>query len=588
MKRSVGLFLFPLVLILLAAGSLFLVLNLQGSLDAYRPAPVAGAVTGGSAEAPLADSALSDTVVLVVIDGLREDASRSMPYLNQLRQQGANGTIRTGQPSYSKPSYAVLSTGAWQENTGIVLNSSSGPVSIDTVFRSARRNGLVVTMAAHEWWEEVNGREAFDSIYKYNDDDAHDPAGDAKVRDNAVRSLKADGPDLALVHFCQVDTQGHEAGAGSKAYRDAALAIDGYLQDIVAAMDLGRQTLIVTADHGHLARNNGGGSGHGGWEPELTTVPLVMVGAGVKGGTLPADLRQADVAPTVAALLGIAPPAHSRGRIIWEGLKASDQYRATLELAAAKAQFDTSAAYIRSIGAAPAVSSRMAEDIPALALPSTALAKAVASFGQGQYTEAFTAAAEARQASLAAAAAARAARIRNAQLPRVAIVVLIAALAIWLGRRLDRTLVRLVLASAAGYVLVYWLVYSGLFGDTFSIAVFPDAELLTFIRILGFPAFISLLILYLVLARGRTFQGRGGLVLAVEAVTAGAVLALLVVVAISYAINGLVVTWYLPDFRIGFLQMSALLQLGLIGLVAWIPAVLAAIPGAAGRKARGA
>jgi predicted AlkP superfamily pyrophosphatase or phosphodiesterase len=108
-------------------------------------------------------------VVLVVVDGLRDDSSREMPYLSRLRETAAIATMKSGQPSFSKPAYAVVSSGAWQESTGVVLNTSPGGLAIDTVFRSARREELAVSMVAHEWWEQVNGQEGFSFSHKYGD-----------------------------------------------------------------------------------------------------------------------------------------------------------------------------------------------------------------------------------------------------------------------------------------------------------------------------------------------------------------------------------------------------------------------------------
>lgn len=520
MQRNLRLVLLPLVLMLLGLGSLFLLLGLMESLDTYRPARAAVAGVSEAAEQAAVTPGLSPSVVLVVVDGLREDASGDMPYLTGLRQMGAYGTARSGQPSYSMPSYAVLSSGAWQEKTGIVLNDGKGPLTVDTVFRLARRHGMSVVMVAHQWWEELNGREAFSSVLTYSDSDAS-LAVDAWVRDRAVAVLRPDPPDLTLVHFMQVDSEGHAAGAASAQYRDAVLATDSYIKDVVAAMDLTCQTLIVTADHGHLSHNAGGGSGHGGWESELVTVPLVMVGAGVKVGSLPSVVQQTDVAPTVAALLGLPVPGGAQGRVIWEGLASGTEYRATIE-----------------------------------------------------------AADQARQASVAAADQAHSARLRADRTTRALLVTLIAALVaaglFAFRRRIDPTAAKLVAASALVYLPVYWLVYGVLFRYAFSLAVFPDASLLTFVRIIGVPALISLLVLYVALARSRAFEGRGGPTLAVEAVTAGAMLSLAVVASAGYIVNGARVTWHLPDFRIGFLQMSALLQFGLIGLLAWAPPVAVA------------
>jgi arylsulfatase A-like enzyme len=50
-------------------------------------------------------------------------------------------------------------------------------------------------------------------------------------------------------------------------------------------------------------------------------IPLVLAGAGVRPGRAPYRPRHVDVAPTMAALLGIAPPSGVQGRVLSEALQ---------------------------------------------------------------------------------------------------------------------------------------------------------------------------------------------------------------------------------------------------------------------------
>ena len=74
-----------------------------------------------------------------------------------------------------------------------------------------------------------------------------------------------------------------------------------------AGIDLTRDTVIVTADHGHVSRG-----GHGGAEPEVSSVPLVLAGKGIVPGASARNAQLVDVAPTVAALLGVPAPGQDR------------------------------------------------------------------------------------------------------------------------------------------------------------------------------------------------------------------------------------------------------------------------------------
>ncbi|GAA1566994.1 hypothetical protein GCM10009827_105890 [Dactylosporangium maewongense] len=54
---------------------------------------------------------------------------------------------------------------------------------------------------------------------------------------------------------------------------------------------------------------------------ETLSVPLVLAGAGVRPNTPPQSPRHVDLAPTMAALLGIEPPSGSQGRVLTESIR---------------------------------------------------------------------------------------------------------------------------------------------------------------------------------------------------------------------------------------------------------------------------
>jgi lysylphosphatidylglycerol synthetase-like protein (DUF2156 family) len=97
-------------------------------------------------------------------------------------------------------------------------------------------------------------------------------------------------------------------------YADAAAAIDKLIGTL--DIDLARDAIVITADHGHTDRG-----GHGGREPDVRAVPLVLAGAGIVPGAQTAGAMLADVAPTVCALLGIPAPGHAHGRTLVEVLQ---------------------------------------------------------------------------------------------------------------------------------------------------------------------------------------------------------------------------------------------------------------------------
>jgi hypothetical protein len=110
-----------------------------------------------------------------------------------------------------------------------------------------------------------------------------------------------------------VDAAGHAHGGASQDYRVAAELADHALARALAHIDLSQDAIVITADHGHTNRG-----GHGGVEPEVLSVPLILAGAGVKPGATADDAHLIDLAPTVATLLGIPAPGHGLGRTLDE------------------------------------------------------------------------------------------------------------------------------------------------------------------------------------------------------------------------------------------------------------------------------
>ncbi|MCL4513979.1 MAG: alkaline phosphatase family protein [Firmicutes bacterium] len=589
MKKTIGLIIVPVLALLASFAAMQLALTLQGSLENYRPDyAVTGAAAGNAGKAGKAGDTgnagavarpLVRRVVLVVVDGLRADTSLTMPFLNELRRQGAATTLTVGQPSFSKPGYTVLSTGAWQEVNGVTLNTHQGLTAADTVFREAKAAGVTTAAIADEWWGEVNGP-VVTYPYYYADSASHDPRTDEEAYANTLRSLREDRAALTLVHFCQVDTQAHESGgARTRRYLAAAMHIDGFIRGIAGELDLSRDVLMVTADHGHLDKNNRGGSGHGGWEPEVVTVPLVIAGRGVPGGLALAPGRQVDVPATVSALLGLPAPAENQGRILWQafpGVEARE--RASREMAVVNRFAGFAANYIQKVNGTAGVRMNGTDGVAGegTGLPGLSGAKAVwagagRALAAGEYTAAFRQAGEAWSAFADAMAVARQHRIFRERLWRLPVLVVFLAVLIMLGRLIAGKRPRLFLTAVGiAYLGLDYLLYHWIFGNTFSLGVFPDSDLASFFRIFALPAYAALLVLSpgLFWYAGRSGGGVREWVPAAELFVVAPYLALSVIEALSYLAVGYRISWYIPDLRVAFFSMFSLMQMVFLGPVA--------------------
>ena len=264
---------------------------------------------------------LSQRVVFIIIDGLGSARTGNMPTLNGLGARGVHMTSRPFYPSYTYPMLTTMLSGVEPRYTGVRTNRHLRALGLDTLAARVRAAGLRTALVGSDSFPARVDPESWDDVRVLPFDLDH--------YDRWVPpTLKLDAP-LTLVYYSQVDVQGHMHGSASPEYAAAAARVDQSLGYLLTMLDLTRDTIVISADHGH--RKNGG---HGGTEAEVMSVPLIMVGAGIRPAPRGAEgLREArhiDLAPTMAALLGVAPPVHARGRVLTKALDLSSEEAAQM------------------------------------------------------------------------------------------------------------------------------------------------------------------------------------------------------------------------------------------------------------------
>ncbi len=244
-------------------------------------------------------------VVLVIVDGLRLDVTDQMPNFQTLRQYGADMVALTVQPSLSYPTWTAILSGATPDVSGVTTNWFDGAVPVETVIDTALGAGRTVV---------VSGPQDLATLY------AADRAQATFFRewtkeymsgtyvDQAIALADGRDPSLVVVHLPDTDDAGHEYGGTSDEYILAAQRIDGEIMRLVAEFADDRTLFVITSDHGHVQAG-----GHGGWEPVVTRVPALFIGP---ASSIDRErISQTDIAPTVAAFLGVPVPAHAEGRV---------------------------------------------------------------------------------------------------------------------------------------------------------------------------------------------------------------------------------------------------------------------------------
>ena len=498
--------------------------------------------------------AITDQVVIILQDGLRLDTSRKLGKWNELRAQGADLTVRVGQPSLSIPSFTVINTGAYQEISGVTTNWYEGPIPpLDSIYCQAQRKGLTTAMV-----QEAGGPKLFAqcldfSIYPELPDDRK--VADDTILKESLAALK-ERPSLLWIHFSGSDWAGHHYGGTSEEYLEMAKEIDARIGEIVEAIDLNSAVLILNSDHGHIDSG-----GHGGWEEEVIRAPLVIAGKGIKPGSYP-EIEQADIAPTVATLLGLAIPTHNQGQPIFDLLDMSLEAEAERAVDVARQHHLFYSQYLRELGARAYSEDDLAEAEEALA--------------GGDYQKAYQGARDFAEGIRRYAEGAREGRLwreRLMRLPFALLVLVIPAVYLVFYRRKRELIVPLIGAG------VYFFLYNGYFfirGLKWSLSVFNEEWMIPgFLTQRVLEAAISLLIAALVV--GALMAKRTAFETAKAAVNTSFLvgLGLLLQVDLFFWLYSLNFDWYLPDLKWGFKYYLDLLQLFPTGLAALVAPFLA-------------
>ena len=298
---------------------------------------------------------LARRVFVVIIDGLRLDKSYELPFLDELRRRGVDTEAQSHYPTWSRPNYVSILTGVPPTASGVRTNHHSTPVALDSLMDRARAAGLHVASATDydvlprlflrprdpQRAAETEDLDIDAMEDPFSNDAVHaadaplqSPFDDARYAPwpggfaESGSQVTAGNAELVVMLVGAVDAAGHAHGGDSKEYREAAEIADRALARALKGIDLSQDAIVVTADHGHTGRG-----GHGGLEPEVLAVPLIMAGAGVKPGAESLDAHLIDIAPTVSTLLGIPAPGHGLGRTLVELLQLSPQDAAARQVA---------------------------------------------------------------------------------------------------------------------------------------------------------------------------------------------------------------------------------------------------------------
>ena len=264
---------------------------------------------------------LTDRVVLVVIDGLRYDTaleSDLMPRLQAVARTGAAGLSMASLVTMTGLGVRTLGTSSSPALADILLETKLPPVAFDNVFASLRRRGGHIAWLGNSAWRELFGAwidldAKIDAELEMMSRVNNIWAADRVIVRRALRLMERPDWQLFVVHLGGLDNASHRFTPFGEEFRAKARSVDDDLARLVAAAPP-RTTFVITSDHGTSDRGH-----HGSGEAITRRTPLVLAGAAIVPGRR-LDAQQTDVAPTIAALLGLPIPAPAEGEVLVDAL----------------------------------------------------------------------------------------------------------------------------------------------------------------------------------------------------------------------------------------------------------------------------
>lgn len=286
-----------------------------------------------------------DKLVFMVVDALRSDfvfsQESGFAYTQSLIRDGLAMpfTANARSPTVTMPRLKAMTTGSIPSFVDLILNFNEADTSS--------------TLAAQDTWLAQIREAKKGKLLLFGDDtwlklfpetfDRHDGTTsffvsdftevDNNVTRNIVPELENKDWGLMVLHYLGLDHIGHKSGPRSSNMAPKQREMDGIVRSIYEAIDskdhLKSTLLVLCGDHGMNDAGN-----HGASSPGETSPALVFMSPKFKG-KLPkfyapvepkddfdyyARVEQSDIAPTIAALLGIPVSKNNLGAFIPEFL----------------------------------------------------------------------------------------------------------------------------------------------------------------------------------------------------------------------------------------------------------------------------
>jgi hypothetical protein len=291
--------------------------------------------------------------VIFLLDGARPDVldRLSKPYIESQTWANFTDVLCSTLLSVSLPGASVICSGANSTESGVTSNDYNTAFKGDTLWNETLRHGGTTAVCGSDEFQimfgpwmnysiTVNSSTPGEKSFVFNRTNDGTPTVTmlADYRDSIIASYAGQvaqkyKPTFMVVHLSETDESAHANGtinpngSISASYAKAIQNDDKYISWVLgnytAAGIFGSTLVVIASDHGHVNRG-----GHGGVEPEVLHIVLLMTGPGIKNGTYTTLEHQNSIAPTVAALMGWEIPSDASGTVLFEGLNLTPMQEA--------------------------------------------------------------------------------------------------------------------------------------------------------------------------------------------------------------------------------------------------------------------
>jgi predicted AlkP superfamily pyrophosphatase or phosphodiesterase len=257
-------------------------------------------------------------VLLISVDGVRPDALAQMESAEKVLALGASSMNAASViPPVTLPCHMTMFHSVDPDRHGTMTNTYMPQVRpVQGLCEVLKASGKTSAMFYN--WEQLRdlarpGSLAYSLMIKgRHEDTAASPvvtyrqSNDA-VTTAAIECMQKKGPDFVFLYLAFSDDAGHKYGWMSPEYFDA---LENSLQNIRRVLEEKPEeyTVLITSDHG------GHGRTHGMDIPEDMRIPIAAFGPDFAPGSQLPDPNLKDLAPTICALLGVAPNEEWEGR----------------------------------------------------------------------------------------------------------------------------------------------------------------------------------------------------------------------------------------------------------------------------------